>query len=95
MSVNLTLDLRVAGLAGDQGDTVAAAIGAVCQQHDIERDVVLSVVDGELRGATPYPMIISRAWKWRPLVEADIVAAVASVAPDAVASFTWGSPDEA
>jgi hypothetical protein len=95
MSVNLTLSLRVAGLSGDQSEAVAAAIGAVLKQHDIERDVVLSAVDGELRGTTPYPMIISRSWEWCPRVEADIASAVATVAPAATPSVTWDSPDEA
>ena len=95
MSVNLTLHLRVAGLSGDQSGTVAAAIGAVLKQHDIERDIVLSEVDGELRGTTPYPMIISRSWEWCPRVEADIATAVATVAPAAIAAITWDSPDEA
>ena len=95
MSVNVTLDLRVTGLSDGQREAAVAAIAAVLQQHDIERDIVLSEVDGEIRGTTPYAMIISRAWEWEPLVEADLAASVAAVAPAATVSVVWDSPDEA
>jgi hypothetical protein len=95
MSVNVTLDLRVTGLSDGQSEGAVAAIAAVLKQHDIAREIVLSEVDGEIRGTTPYPMIISRAWQWKPIVEADLAAAVAAVAPAAAVSVTWDSPDEA
>ncbi len=94
MSVNLTLNFRVGGLADDASTPVLEAIQAVLRQHGIARDVTLTIVDGEIRGVTPYPMIISRSYEWCPRVESDLSAAVAVVAPSAVPEITWDSPDQ-
>jgi hypothetical protein len=94
MSVNLTLELTVGGMPADSIDPMLEAIGAVLRKRQIDQDVVLSTVAGEVRGVTPYPMIISRSYEWCPEVEADITAAVAEVAPGVTPVITWGSPDE-
>jgi hypothetical protein len=94
MSVNLTMDLRITGVPAELQDAALKAVGGVLRQHGIERDVVLGTVEGELRGVTPYPMIISRSYEWCPRVESDLAAAVAAVVPSAVPKITWDSPDQ-
>ncbi len=94
MSVNLTMELRIADVPADAGAPVLDAVRAVLRLHDIERDVVLAFADGTISGTTPYPMIISRSYLWCPKVEADLAAAVAAVAPNLAPEITWGYPDE-
>ena len=50
--------------------------------------------DGRVVAETPYPLIISGFGQWSEDFEADLRAAVATVAPDALVDLAWHFPDE-
>ena len=90
VSINVNLTLSVVG--GDP--EVAGVVEGVLRKHGVDGDVRLTYADGTLAGDTPYPLIISRFGAWSEEFEADLRAAVATVARSAVVDLAWRFPDE-
>jgi hypothetical protein len=96
VSVNVTLHLRVQALptAGAAADVIAV-LRKLFTEEGVADDVELVVAPGPaVVSHTPYPLIISRFYKWRDPFEDAIRSAVAAVAPHAVVTIDWGYPDD-
>jgi hypothetical protein len=100
MSVNLELNLTISGLADQaQADRLLEAMNTLLREYGVDGDLMLWVEQGastgpSIVGGTPYPLIISRSYEWRPAFEAAVEGLVEKVAPPAEVEFAWSWPDE-
>ena len=77
MSVNLVLTIEARGYDRAREKAIRAAILELIEKEGLERDFgKLEAKGGVLRASTPVPVIISASYKWLPVVQKALAAAV-------------------